>query len=505
MNKRNKTAFGDFQTPDWLAGEVTALLARKGIAPAAVVEPTCGQGNFLLAAYTAFPAAETFLGMDINASYIESLRQNPTVRQNPKKFQLRQTDFFRTDWQQILKTLPDPLLIIGNPPWVTNSALAALNSDNLPAKTNFQGKNGIEAITGSSNFDISEWMLLRMMEWVEDREAVIAMLCKTAVARKLLRQMWQTAPEAAPQTALYLINSQKAFQANVDACLFLYDARTVVNDPACPVFDSFSAAQPCAIVGYREEKLIANLMYYRQWRHLINQESKPVYRWRSGIKHDCAKVMELRRENGGYRNKLGELTKLEEDYLYPMLKSSDLARRNGVRPSRWMLVPQQSVGDNTLVIQRTAPKTWAYLQAHSNYLDNRKSSIYKNRHRFSIFGVGAYSFTPWKVAISGMYKQIWFTAVGPHASKPVILDDTCYFLPCQTQEEAELLANILNSDIARQFFQAFIFWDAKRPVTSRILQRLDIPALARELNKLTQLQEITQRENKRPQQLRLPV
>ena len=33
-------------------------------------------------------------------------------------------------------------------------------------------------------------------------------------------------------------------------------------------------------------------------------------------------------------------------------------------------------------------------------LDNRKSSIYNKRPRFSIFGIGDYSFSKWKVAIS---------------------------------------------------------------------------------------------------------
>ncbi len=102
-----------------------------------------------------------------------------------------------------------------------------------------------------------------------------------------------------------------------------------------------------------------------------------------------------------------------------------------------------------------------------------------------------------------MSKQIWFTAVGPQNDKPIMLDDTCYFLPCQSEEEAELLTNLLNADAARQFFQAFIFWDAKRPITGKILQQLDILALAKELNKLAQLQEVTRTQANQPRQLPL--
>jgi hypothetical protein len=46
---------------------------------------------------------------------------------------------------------------------------------------------------------------------------------------------------------------------------------------------------------------------------------------------------------------------------------------------------------------------------------------------------------------------------------------------------------MLNSEIARQFYQVFIFWDAKRPITVKILERLNILALARELGRLGDL------------------
>jgi len=95
--------------------------------------------------------------------------------------------------------------------------------------------------------------------------------------------------------------------------------------------------------------------------------------------------------------------------------------------------------------------------------------------------VGNYSFAHWKVAISGFYKKLDFKVVGPDAEKPVVLDDTCYFVACRTKKEAFFIAELLNSDIAKDFFAAFIFWDEKRPITVDILKRLDLLALAREL------------------------
>lgn len=64
-----------------------------------------------------------------------------------------------------------------------------------------------------------------------------------------------------------------------------------------------------------------------------------------------------------------------------------------------------------------------------------------------------------------------------------MLDDTCYFIACKTESEAVLLEQLLNSKIAQEFFSAFIFWDAKRPITASILNRLDLFKLADELGK----------------------
>jgi hypothetical protein len=103
--------------------------------------------------------------------------------------------------------------------------------------------------------------------------------------------------------------------------------------------------------------------------------------------------------------------------------------------------------------------------------------------------VGNYSFAHWKVAISGFYKKLDFKVVGPYAEKPVVLDDTCYFVACKTRDEAFFIDEILNSDIAKDFFSAFIFWDEKRPITVGILKRLDLLALARELGMEETLKE----------------
>ena len=257
----------------------------------------------------------------------------------------------------------------------------------------------------------------------------------------------------------------------VDACLFLSGSSSSPQKQDCPVYENIQKENLIKTIGYRDKNLISDIEAYRRWNHLQGAQT---LKWRSGIKHDCSKVMELRQEGRKYRNGLGELVELEDTFLFPMLKSSELANGNHKAPSRWMLVTQRAIGEKTLPIREVAPKTWIYLQSHAEQLRKRGSLIYKNQPQFSIFGVGDYSFAPWKVAISGLYKKITFIVVGSFKGKPIVLDDTAYFTPFETRAEADFVASLLNSEIAKKFFNAFIFWDAKRPITIESLKKPDI-------------------------------
>jgi hypothetical protein len=471
--------FGDFQTPPTLAKQACALLARQGLVPASILEPNCGKGAFLAAASEAFSGAHALVGVEINELYADLARRSiESTRSASRDVRVIQGDFFKVDWRELLGALPDPLLIIGNPPWVTNAELSALGSSNLPKKSNFQGHRGLDAITGKSNFDISEYMLIQEIGWISQRDATLAMLCKTAVARKALRYAWQhsTAPQ---KSDMYLIDAGECFGASVDAAfLVITTGRRTEEVPMCAVYDSLEAQSPQTEFGYRHGHVVSDVRRYDRWKHLEGRER---YKWRSGIKHDCAKVMELRKENGVYRNAMGEHVSIEPDCLYPMLKSSDLAKSGYPIPSRWMLVTQHHPGEQTHEIRTLAPATWQYLLKHAQILSSRASSIYRNRPRFSVFGVGDYSFSDWKVAISGFYKKLDFKVIGPHEGKPVVLDDTCYFIACRCREEAILLADLLNSRPAKEFYTSMIFWDEKRPITLSLLRRLDLLAVAKEL------------------------
>jgi len=486
MKTSNKIEFGDFQTPLALAHEVCELIRRLGENPNVVLEPTAGRGAFLVAAADKFPSA-TLRGWEINGDYVA----DATVALENANVSARSSvtcqDFFTCDWEAVLAAQDGRVLILGNPPWVTNSGVAAIDGTNVPVKENFLGLRGLAARTGKSNFDISEWMLIRLLRALRGRPATLAMLCKTATARKFLRYAWQNDGRIAA-AALYRIDAAGHFDASVDACL-LYLRTGSAGPQEADIYPALSAREPVSRIGLAGEELVADIRAYRALRHL---EGQSPFRWRSGVKHDCAAIMELvRMPDGGVENADGQRLDLEADYLFPMLKCSDLANGRTIA-KRLVIVTQRFVGDDTAAIAAQAPRTWTYLQTHRDRFQARKSSIYKGRVPFALFGIGEYAFAPWKVAVSGLHRSGRFQVVGPMNGRPVFFDDASYYLPFERQEDAQLVADILNSPVCQQFLASLVFTDAKRPYTVDLLQRLNLAAIADESGLRLRWQELQQ-------------
>ncbi len=474
MKLTSKVEFGDFQTPGTLASEVCQLLVRLGELPGVVIEPTAGKGAFLRAAAAAFPAAQ-LCGFDINPAYVQDTIALLDSVGATSRASVACQDFFGCDWEMEFSRCPGRLLLLGNPPWVTNAGVGAINGSNLPTKDNFLGLRGIAARTGKANFDISEWMLIRLLRALHTRPASLAMLCKTATARKFLRYAWQHDGRIST-ASLYRIDAAEHFSASVDACLLFL--RIGSDGPReADIYPSLSARSPNARIGLAGDELVADIQSYRALRR---HEGLSAFRWRSGVKHDCAAVMELHATAaGGVETAQGEKLDLEGDYLFPFFKCSDLANGRTL-PKRIVIVTQRFVGDDTSAIATRAPRTWDYLQAHSERFLARKSSIYKSSVPFALFGIGDYAFAPWKVAVSGLHRSARFQVLGPIGGQPVFFDDASYYLSFDHEEDARLVAEILNSPICQRFLSTLIFADSKRPITVDLLQRLNLASIAQE-------------------------
>jgi len=111
------------------------MLSKHGVKPATIVEPTCGIGNFVKAATTCFLDVYKVIAVDINPSYISQARRCFANAAQNSNIELVCADFFGLDWNEILRDLPSPILVVGNFPWVTNAGTGAINGSNLPTKT----------------------------------------------------------------------------------------------------------------------------------------------------------------------------------------------------------------------------------------------------------------------------------------------------------------------------------------------------------------------------------
>lgn len=460
MNGRRE--YGDYQTPIEFAERVCRYLKeQRHIRPSAVVEPTCGIGNFLKSSLL-FEAKE-YYGIEIDPEYCEICRNSI----KNEKVNIINSDFFSFSSKDLVKDKRE-ILVIGNPPWVTNSTLSALGSNNVPTKTNFKGLRGLEAITGTSNFDICEYMILQIVQEYRNTNTLIAMLCKTSIARSIFKELKRTHTAFSSYDILEF-NSSKVFGINASACILLIQ---LSNKP-------FSS-NTCNIYDFEVSDIVKSKIEYADGRFCKSSDiaAKDFYgpccfEWRQGIKHDCSKVMELTLRDGILQNGKGERIQIEDDIVFPLIKSSMFKSPVIHEFSKFVIVTQKRIREETKQLEQSVPKTWKYLNDNIQHFENRKSSVYRGAPRFSMFGVGDYSYSKYKVGVSGFYKQPRFSVLYSDDGKPVMTDDTSYYICFNNYDMAYVAMLLLNSLPVQDFLISTAFLDAKRPYTKKVLECID--------------------------------
>lgn len=455
MSGNGKREFGDYQTPIEFCCKVCDYIKRQGFASSAkaILEPTCGIGNFLLAASKAFGYDEK-VGIEINDEYACAAKKKlPSAN-------IVVGNVFEVNTKELCRM--NDILIIGNPPWATNSDLTY----NLPQKSNFKGLRGMEALTGSSNFDICEYIILKLLNEHKGSDSVVCMLCKTSVARNVILEISRKRI-AHSKLEMLSFNSNKVFGVSAAACVFVVKllAHGEENDEVV-----------CEVKDFDDESIINTLMVkdgvIKTANAEANLEGKCQLMWRQGVKHDCGKVMELDIDKGRFVNKEKKFVQVEDGLVFPLVKSSHFKKPIIHQFSKYVIVTQTKPKQDTSYIQAQYPLTWAYLNDNIESFNNRKSVIYKKSAQFSMFGIGDYSFAPYKVGLSGFLKKPLFCLL--YSDKPVMTDDTAYFLAFSNYDIAYSMMLLLNSKTVQEFLLSNAFLDNKRPYTVKLLSRLDI-------------------------------
>ena len=476
-----KREYGDYQTPVEFAEKVCVYLKDfRHIEPSAIVEPTCGVGGFLKSSLL-FNASE-YYGIEINPEYCDICRNE--IQDNRVK--IINSDFFAFSSKALIQDKRQ-ILVIGNPPWVTNSTLSALGSDNLPLKANFKGLKGIDAITGASNFDICEYIILQLINEYRNTNTVISMLCKKSVARNVFKELKRNYINFLSCDMLEF-DAAKVFGINASACVLVIQlSEKEVSSDVCNVYDFEKPETVKSQFGYADGQFYNNLDAETE-----NFDGHCCFEWRQGVKHDCSKVMELTMRNGTLQNGQKEIVQIEDDIVFPLIKSSMFKAPIIHSFSKYVIVTQKKAREETGHLEKELPKTWEYLCDNIELFKNRKSSIYRGAPLFSMFGVGDYSYSRFKVGVSGFYKQPLFSVLYSDDEKPVMTDDTSYFICFDSYDMAYVAMLLLNSEKVQGFLTSIAFLDAKRPYTKKVLERVDFSKIVESLT----IEELAETEQK---------
>lgn len=470
--KELQKEFGDYQTPYLFTKDICEILRdNEKVDPDIVIEPTSGIGNFINRALEVFTNIKEIYGIEINSEYCQICRD----RIKDRRLHIINDNFFTYNIENIIKN--EKTLIIGNPPWATNSELKF----NLPNKNNFKQLNGTDAITGASNFDICEYIILKLIEKSVGKDVSIAMLCKTTVARNILLEI-ERKRRSVKCVKIYNFNASKIFNINAAACLLYIkmDKEKKEHINVCDVYEIDSPTERVNRISFKDGKL-------KSMNNDVNDlEGICSLEWRQGVKHDCAKIMELEKiDEAIFMNKKKEQIKLEQTLVYPLVKSSFL-KKSIIKEKfkKYVIVTQKKPREKTDYIREIAPLTWNYLCENKNLFDSRKSTIYKGAPAFSMFGIGSYSYSKYKVGVSGFYKKPLFVLLynQQNIEHPVMLDDTTYFLSFDDYQLAYTCMLLLNTKKVQQFLYSISFQDAKRPYTKKVLQRLDLKKCIAQIN-----------------------
>jgi len=168
----------------------------------------------------------------------------------------------------------------------------------------------------------------------------------------------------------------------------------------------------------------------------------------------------IRNLNDVGKTKLPKVEEWVEDCLvYPLTRGRDIKEYIS-RPSGFIIVPHDKITGKCIMeddIRQLFPLVYRYFFIFKKYL--LKRSVYnllgKSLPFYSLFDISSYSFSKYKVGwayISGNISgkaELRVGLIESNEDKPVILDQSCMFIPTDDYYEALYILGVLNSSISK--------------------------------------------------------
>ena len=529
--RRSRHRRGEYYTPAWL---VDLVLDRGGYdGGSSLVDPMCGAGAFLTAALvrarrrnpraTASDLVRQIQGMDLNplavlmarASYLMALLDGCAAGLDRKTHGPIRIPVHSAD--AILSPLPRQFdMVAGNPPWVGWESLSAEYRETTRP---LWLRHGLfpEGARGSAGRSSGRRMQAILGRGRKD----LAMLATYAVAESMLK----------PGGRLGFVISQAVFKSVGSGagfrCFVLADGTPLkvlsVDDLGSRTPFPGAASRAAVMTLMKGERTQYPIPYSIRSgdgvpRQGIAQPVDPLDPTSAWLTGPSDLVGSLRRVIGSssYRARAGAYTggangvywlrrlgddgsvanipgagkrhvpqrrgRVEPDLLYPLLRAADIKRFHAA-PSGWILIPQDPIrrrGIDERIMSERYPLALAWLERFRAELAARRdrgtrSLVEAGAPFYSIFSVSVETMATWKVVWPRIASRVNAAVVGLHEGKPVVPQETCTFIACETQEEACFLAGVLNSSLFGEAAASFTQVGGKSFGAPHLLRHVAVP------------------------------
>lgn len=519
---------GEYYTPDWLA---SYLLQQVDYDPeATLLDPNCGSGTFLVQAIQAAKTSginaeqimERVVGFDIHPLAVITARVNYLLALGPH-FPDYPLTVPITRKDAILEAEDGAFdFVVGNPPWI--------NWQNLPADYRQRTKGlwlhyglfphqGLDTILGTGKKDLS--MLMTMV-------ALDRYLAPTGRLGFVITQTVFKTSGAGQGFRRFSIDAETPIKIeHVD------DMSTIqpFNDAKCRTAvilmrKGHPTSYPIPYTVWKRARKNKHLRHYYELASVLEKTQRlqhsavpvdaddPTSAWITGtpqvlqtlqrvigpaqyVAHEGINtggangvywLEVLRQEPDGHlrvRNMADSSRRamptleasLEPEMVYPMLRGRDVMRWS-VNVRHHMLVvqnPDTRTGHDPEWLQTHAPQTYAYLKRFEDVLWARRSFrryFGDTAPFYTMFGVGHYSFAPYKVVWRYIATEMTAAVVTTHHNKVIIPDHRLMLIDVESLDEAHFVAACLNNTVSRYIVAACTI---ATQMSTHILEKLPVP------------------------------
>lgn len=424
--------------------------------------------------------------------------------------------------------------IAGNPPWIGWEALPEdYRRKTLPIwqAHGLFPHGGMDTILGKGKKDLSMLMSFTVTKHLLKNQGRLGFLItqsvfKTAGAGDGFRK-FRTGSGSDDNVSVIIVNDFSDFQAFEEAstrtCSFVWEKGRKNNYPVKYTLWQKTAyqksiGQDSSLVEVEMmtrrlemQAIPVNPAYYSPWltaypkasqsiKTLLNQSSTKaragVYSggsngiyWIEVLQNRPDGVLVVRNITEGTKKVVESVNAdLEPDLIYPLLRGTEV-KRWIANSSAYIILAQDPFtrkGIDEREMQIKYPKTYGYLKHFEQSL--RKRAAFKRYYTrrsgrkiidtapfYSMFNVGEYTLSTFKVVWHRMIAPIGAVVVGSKDGKPILPQETHAFVATESQEEAFYLAGMLNSLPFNFAAMAYSQAGGKSFGSPHILENLHVP------------------------------